>query len=608
VQDGGVNDGTEEITNNGIDDSNCDDNHNEGARCIIDNYSNYNGRDVTNDNTEDHRNEDTTRDMNGTTRNEDTTRDMNGKNRNEDTTRDMNGNNNDEKSARRKLLTTKLAKQLTAKMNKHVGICIGHLNMRSLLPKIEDIEILLANSNMDILTLSETWLDHTIQHEIHIGGYTVIRKDRNRHGGGVMMYIREGIDYKERQDLEHERLEATWIEVPNLIGKANTLICSYYRPPEKKLDYFNDTLDMINKAEEENKNMIICGDFNWDYKLDESLANNKAKQIEDLFMLSQIIDKPTRTENGDKILDLILTTKPSDHIYTDVLPLGCSDHYMPYSIINAQRVPQFHRHATMRNYKNFKEKDFLDDLIKCKLKKEMEDNNLNNAAQQPELSYKLQANWESWKEEFLQISQKHAPLRTVRMKSHSRSWISVDIVKLMNERDHMKVVASRTKNQEDWTKYRQLRNKVNRIIKKAKADYYEDLTQQKMGNTKFWKEMTKLMPKKLDTSSIPKNLTLDELNTYFSEIGSKTISDASTNKQKPGLIWKGPNCIYDFEIHTITEDDVEYHLRKLKLITNTDILGLDCKLLRLSRNIISKDLAKVRKIHQTIDQYLLSAM
>ena len=119
---------------------------------------------------------------------------------------------------------------------------------------------------------------------------------------------------------------------------------------------------MINKAAEENKEMIICGDFNWNYQLNENLANNKVKQIEDLFLMNQITDKPTRTENGEKILDIILTTSPLNHIYTSVLPLGCSDHFMPYTIINTHRPMQNHRQATIRCYKNFDEESFLNDL------------------------------------------------------------------------------------------------------------------------------------------------------------------------------------------------------------------------------------------------------
>jgi hypothetical protein len=346
---------------------------------------------------------------------------------------------------------------------------------------------------------------------------------------------------------------------------------------------------MFNKAAEENKELIICGDFNWDYKLDETLAHNKVKQIEDIFILDQIIDKPTRTENGDKILDLILTSKAADHIYTDVLPLGCSDHYMPYSIIKAQRVPQFHRQATMRNYKNFNEEDFLKDLMKFKVRREATNKTTRNDIPKSELGNELEAKWKSWKKEFLDISDTHAPMRTVRMKQNMRSWISVDIVKLMNQRDQAKSIASKTKNQEDLSKYKQLRNKVNRSIKKAKKDHYANLTQQNLGNTKFWKEMTKLIPNKVNMSSIPKNLTLDELNTFFSEIGSKTISEVE--KKKTGLLWKGSQCIYNFSIQAVEEYDIEYHLRKLKLVTNSDILGLDCKLLRLGRNIISKELA-----------------
>ena len=103
--------------------------------------------------------------------------------------------------------------------------------------------------------------------------------------------------------------------------------------------------------------------------------------------------------------------------------------------------------------------------------------------------------------------------------------------------------------------------------------------------------MTKLIPKKLNAASIPKNLTLDELNTFFSEIGSKTISEVEQSKKTMGIPWKGPRCIYDFEMQAVCEQDIAMNLKKLKLTTNTDILGMDCKLLRLASSIISEDLS-----------------
>ncbi len=49
---------------------------------------------------------------------------------------------------------------------------------------------------IDIFTLCETCLDSSISDdEVHIDGYKIIRKGRNRHGGGVAIYIRDAILY-----------------------------------------------------------------------------------------------------------------------------------------------------------------------------------------------------------------------------------------------------------------------------------------------------------------------------------------------------------------------------------------------------------------------------
>ena len=60
-----------------------------------------------------------------------------------------------------------------------------------------------------------------------------------------------------------------------------------------------------------------------------------------------------------------------------------------------------------------------------------------------------------------------------------------------------------------------------------------------------------------------------------------------------GMPWKGPECIHNFEIKTIQEQDILSNLQKLKLTTNSDILGMDCKLLRLSDTVICKELTDI---------------
>ena len=85
------------------------------------------------------------------------------------------------------------------------GFKIGHLNIRSLVKNIDQLRIYLSNQKYNILSINETMLDRTISnYEINISGYDIVRKERNRNGGGVALYIRNVIDYKIRNDLMNE--------------------------------------------------------------------------------------------------------------------------------------------------------------------------------------------------------------------------------------------------------------------------------------------------------------------------------------------------------------------------------------------------------------------
>ena len=65
-----------------------------------------------------------------------------------------------------------------------------HLNINSLLPKIEDLRIIAMWTNAAITGISESKLDESVlEPEIQIDDYKILRCDRNRHGGGVACYI-----------------------------------------------------------------------------------------------------------------------------------------------------------------------------------------------------------------------------------------------------------------------------------------------------------------------------------------------------------------------------------------------------------------------------------
>ena len=61
---------------------------------------------------------------------------------------------------------------------------------------VHEIRIMLTKYPFDTLAINETKPDSSIfDSEIDINGYAIIRKDRNRNGGGIALYIKNNISY-----------------------------------------------------------------------------------------------------------------------------------------------------------------------------------------------------------------------------------------------------------------------------------------------------------------------------------------------------------------------------------------------------------------------------
>ena len=104
------------------------------------------------------------------------------------------------------------------------------LNARSIVNKRHYLHALLTSEHLDIVAITETFLGDVNDAElIDCSSYRIFRRDRDRHGGGVMIIIRNSLPALRRTDLETE-CEVLWVEI--MRRNRPLLFGVYYRPPQ----------------------------------------------------------------------------------------------------------------------------------------------------------------------------------------------------------------------------------------------------------------------------------------------------------------------------------------------------------------------------------------
>ena len=70
-------------------------------------------------------------------------------------------------------------------------------NIRSLAPKIDELECVSNMNNADVLCITESWLSEEISDNyIQLANFNLFRKDRHTRGSGVAIYVKSSIQCK----------------------------------------------------------------------------------------------------------------------------------------------------------------------------------------------------------------------------------------------------------------------------------------------------------------------------------------------------------------------------------------------------------------------------
>ena len=443
-------------------------------------------------------------------------------------------------------------------------LTIVHYNVQRILDKVDIIASEIKC--FDVAAFTETWLnDSILDDDLSISGFhTPVRKDRMTDSyGGIIIYVKDNINFKRRRDLEVDGIECIWIEL-KLLHNKNVLLGVFYRPPGSNNMYNSMVFDSIGLAIDTGlPDTIITGDFNLN-----TLTPSSSRKISDLclqFNLKQCIDDFTHfTEHSSSIIDLLFVSNPESVVQAGVgepfLPQNIRYHCPVFGVFRFQKPRHriFQRLIWSYNLADY-----------SKLRDKLSSINWSSV-----MSNDIHKHAKNVTDNIIVHAKECIPNKVIMVRPNDPPWINSEIKRNIRRRKRHYKRAKISNSDVDWLKFRRIRNKVVSLIRASKDKYFSTISDKLISNitsSREWWKTLKTLIKPAPTKSIPPlvnpqsdSLENDDLvkanvlNMYFTSQSSINES----NKCVPEMTTPEPRAILD-QI-TITQSDVSDALKCLK--------------------------------------------
>jgi hypothetical protein len=386
--------------------------------------------------------------------------------------------------------------------SKSLKIC--HVNIQSLYlraepsrnyrRKIDELESILINDHkLDIICISETWLDNIISDtKVDITGYKFRRKDRlTCRAGGAAMYITHALPHRRALELELPNIDLLWIEL-QLNGKR-ILVGTCYRPPGQSVDEvemfmsnLNDSMELVFRSNPES--IFLFGDYNdsspiWDSDHNKSELGLRLYDFVNTNDLHQLITEPTHIDwrGTANILDLLITDSPG-------YILNQNQHLLPpigskHQIVYAELRIQYNRDKVYtREIWDYSKGDYTG------LLEELHNIPWDNA-------YRLHQDIDDianyWQKTFMEACKTKIPNRTIKIRPRDKPWITHEVQLSIRKRNRQYKRFKRTRLPEHESIWKHEAKTTNYLMNMAKKNHNEKTRKLLMdpatGVKKYWK-------------------------------------------------------------------------------------------------------------------------
>jgi hypothetical protein len=305
--------------------------------------------------------------------------------------------------------------------------------------------------------------------DINIEGYSIYRRDRNRQGGGVAIYINDQFAINRRSDLESVNIEMLWVEIKHNNKRILVGVC--YRPPGQSDDDVSCFLDVIQNTfdsifAQQFDFICLLGDFNdrcttWHGEHISNDLGHSFYQLVEENRLTQTITEPTRyTDNSAYLLDLIITDSPLHILDAGVrAPLTNLDHCTVYckTIFKLSHPKSYKRQVWDYKFANI---DALDNAISLAPFDTIldESNTLHDAVS-------------CITDLFITTCKEHIPNKTVTIRPKNKKWLTNDVRRAFRRRDRLFKRQKLSQRADHRLQYELARREANRLKRQAIRRY-----------------------------------------------------------------------------------------------------------------------------------------
>ncbi len=365
----------------------------------------------------------------------------------------------------------------------HDNFILSHININSFRHKFPIIQELLTQGLCDFLTVSETKLDESFTSSVFdVTKYVLYRQDRNSHGGGLLVYIHNGIPHRRRPDLEIniEGFESLIVELH--VKAEKWCIVSLYKPPSTKDQLFKKHFEEIATGVLLKYDVaIFIGDLNFNM-----LQKNVLHGLCDIFGLDNVIHGPTCFKSSSATaLDVILTNAKSRFYQSLNTDFAESDFHNFISVSTRSHAARKTKKVVVyRSYKHFNTNLYRGDI-----------QNLSEYLQYLiELGHEFESIYSTFQTFLEAIIEHHAPTKRKTVKNNYVPYMNSDLRKaIFKKRVLHNKSKSLPKSSEEHQLYRKACNYVTSLKRKSQKQYFKDRCDGGPKNQNFWKTIKPYM-------------------------------------------------------------------------------------------------------------------